>query len=135
MTVQRLDRLVQSYERSNDRTHTVYVSAELPDNHPSIRKLKEMPETIQPGAYVTFDQFTVARHSVHETPGHDSARHIMFEVVTNRGMYLGRSDSVEDTRHLLPRGMRFEIVGVGPATYETRPHGHGDRIIVQLREI
>lgn len=133
--VQRLDRLVQSYERVNDRTHTVYVSVELPDYYPSIHSEDSLPEAYQPGSRIAFDQFTVARHSLHETPGHDSSRHIVFEVATNRGMYLGRSDSIEDTHHLLPRGMQFEVAAVGAATYETRPKSHGDRLIVQLREI
>ncbi len=63
---------------------------------------RDLPANLQPGSTVAFDQFTLTRHNLHETPGHDSARHVVFEVVTSRGMYLGRSDSVEDTTHLLP---------------------------------
>lgn len=134
-TVQRLDRLMQSYERANDRTHTVYVAVELPDYYPDVKRSHQMPETLQPGMRIAFDQFTLARHNMHETPGHDGARHIVFELTTSRGMYLGRSDSIEDTRHLLPRGMQVEVAAVEHITYETRPQGHGSRIIVQLKEI
>ncbi|QNJ90014.1 hypothetical protein HZU40_00730 (plasmid) [Mycolicibacterium fluoranthenivorans] len=132
--VQRLDRAIQSYERLNDRTHKVYVAVELPDNHQDVRGLRDLPANLRPGSGVAFDQFTLTRHNLHETPGHDSDRHVVFEVVTSRGMYLGRSDSVEDTTHLLPRGMQFEISSADYATYETRSGGFGERLVLQLRE-
>lgn len=132
--VQRLDRAIQSYERLNDRTHKVYVAVELPDTHTDVRRLRDLPVSLRPGSAVAFDQFTLTRHNLHETPGHDSDRHVVFEIVTSRGMYLGRSDSVEDTTHLLPRGMRFEVVSADYATYETQSGGFGERIVIQLRE-
>jgi hypothetical protein len=132
--VQRLDRAIQSYERLNDRTHKVYVAVELPDTHSDIRRLRDLPVNLRPGAAVAFDQLTLTRHNLHETPGHDSNRHVVFEVVTSRGMYLGRSDSVEDTTHILPRGMQFEVASAEYATYETRPGGFDERIVLQLRE-
>jgi len=49
-------------------------------------------------------------------------------------MYLGRSDSLEDTTHVLPRGMQFEVASVDYATYETAADNYGARIVVQLRE-
>jgi hypothetical protein len=59
----------------------------------------------------------------------------VFEIETDRGMYLGRSDKVDDTAHLLPRGMRFEVVSAGQGRYR-RPDGTiGRRMIVQLRDI
>ncbi len=85
--VQRLDRAIQSYERLNDRTHKVYVAVELPDNHRDVRGLRDLPANLRPGSAVAFDQFTLTRHNLHETPGHDSDRHVVFEVVTSRGMY------------------------------------------------
>ena len=132
--VQRLDRAIQSYERLNDRTHKVYVAVELPDTHTDVRRLRDLPVSLRPGSAVVFDQFTLTRHNLHETPGHDSDRHVVFEIVTSRGMYLGRSDSVEDTTHLLPRGMRFEVVSADYVTYETQSGGFGERIVLQLRE-
>lgn len=132
--VQRVDRAIQSYERLNDRTHKVYVSVALPDDLRSVRGKNDLPESLLPGSRVTFDQFTVTRHNLHETPGNDSDRHVVFELVTSRGMYLGRSDSVRDTAHLLPRGMPFEVVNADVATYATASGGYNERLIVQLRE-
>ncbi len=131
--VQRLDRVIQSYERENDRTHTVYVAVKLPDTHGDITDIDNLPANLRPGATVAFDQFTIARHSIHETPGHDSGRYLMFEMATSRGMYFGHSDSVEDTTHLLPRGMPFEVVSAGYAVYENGD-SYGTRLILQLRE-
>ena len=38
---------------------------------------------------------------------------VVFEKETDRGIYMGRSDTVAATAHLLPRGMRFEVVSAG----------------------
>jgi hypothetical protein len=132
--VQRLDRAIQSYERLNDRTHRVYVAVRLPDNQRDITKPSDLPASLQPGASVAFDQFTLTRHNLHETPGHDSSRYVVFEVVTSRGMYLGRSDSVEDTTHVLPRGMQFDVASAEHVAYATRPRGFNERLVLQLRE-
>jgi len=132
--VQRLDRAIQSYERLNDRTHRVYVAVRLPDTHGDVVKPSDLPENLQPGSTIAFDQFTLTRHNLHETPGHDSARHVVFEVVTSRGMYFGRSDSVEDTTHLLPRGMQFDVVSAEHVAYATESGGFEERLVVQLKE-
>lgn len=132
-TVQRLDRMVQSYERLNDREHKVYVAVELPTTHRDVKGLKDLPPNMRPGANMTFDQFTLAKHNLHELPSHDSPRHLVFEIVTSRGAYLGRSDTVEDTTHLLPRAMNMQAVSAEHITYET-PGGYNGRIVIQLRE-
>jgi hypothetical protein len=132
--VQRLDRAIQSYERLNDRTHHVYVAVRLPDTHRDVAKPEDVPANLQPGATVAFDQFTLTRHNLHEAPGHGSSRHVMFEIVTSRGMYLGRSDSVEDTTHLLSRGMQFDVVSAEHVAYATRSGGFNERVVLQLRE-
>jgi hypothetical protein len=133
--VQRLDRTIQSYERINDRTHTVYVAVELPDNHGDVNFEDDLPDTLRPGARVAFDQFTVARHNLHEAPGHDSRRCVMLEITTSRGMYMGRSDSLDDTTHLLPRGMQFEVVAADNGTYADGGKGFREHpLIVQLKE-
>ncbi|MFF2027530.1 hypothetical protein [Rhodococcus koreensis] len=44
-------------------------------------------------------------------------RDVVFEIETDRGMYVGRSDTVGDTAHLLPRGMRFEVISAGEGRY------------------
>lgn len=133
-TVQRLDRAIQSFERLNDRTHKVYVSVQLPAGYGPITKPEDLPANLQPGAAVAFDQFTLTKHNLHETPGHDSSQHLVFEIVTSRGMYLGRSDSIEDTTHVLPRGIQAEVVNAQFATYETKPGGFDERLVIQLRE-
>lgn len=132
-TVQRLDRMIQSYEKINDREHKVYVAVELPDNHSDVGSLADIPRSMRPGATLAFDQFTVAKHNLHELPSHDSKRHIVFEIVTRRGAYLGRSDTVEDTTHLLPRGLHTQAVSAEHVTYET-PGSYNGRIVIQLRE-
>jgi hypothetical protein len=131
--VQRLDRVIQSYERENDRTHTVYVAVKLPDTYHDVKDIDHVPANLRPGQKLTFDQFTIARHSLHEAPGHDSHRHLMFEITTSRGMYFGRSDSVEDTTHVLPRGLPCEVASIGQATYE-KGNSYGTRLVLQLRE-
>lgn len=135
VTVQRLDRLVQSYERNNDRSHRVYVSVRMPDRHGDVNTAADLPSTLAPGAIVEFDQFTLAHHNLHETHGHDSNRYVVLELVTSRGMYMGRSDSVEDTTHLLPRGMRAQVVAAEGAPYALGPNGFGHRLVVQLQEV
>lgn len=132
--VQRLDRAIQAYERLNDRAHRVYVAVKLPDNRGDITKPSDLPANLRPGASIAFDQFTLTRHNLHETPGHDSSRHVVFEVVTSRGMYLGRSDSVEDTTHILPRGMQFDVASAEHVAYATRSGGFNERVVLQLRE-
>ncbi len=132
--VQRLDRVIQSYEQANDRTHTVYVAVKLPDTHADIGSARELPANLRPGQKVTFDQFTIARHSLHEAPGHDSGRYLMFELTTSRGMYLGHSDSVEDTTHVLPRGLSCEVASAEGTVYDNGRGGHGTRLVLQLRE-
>jgi hypothetical protein len=132
--VQRVDRAIQSYERLNDRTHRVYVAVDLPDTVADVTKPEDLPDSLQPGSTITFDQFTLTRHNLHETPGHDSSRHVVFEVVTSRGMYLGRSDSVEDTTHLLPRGMQFDVASAEHVAYATRSGGFNERLVIQLKE-
>jgi hypothetical protein len=131
--VQRLDRVIQSYERENDRTHTVYVAVKVPDTHSDVKDVDDLPANLRPGAKVTFDQFTIAQHSMHEAPGHDSDRYLMFEMTTSRGMYFGHSDSVEDTTHVLPRGMPCEVASAGYAVYENGA-SYGTRLVLQLRE-
>ena len=132
--VQRLDRAIQSYERLNDRTHTVYVAVLLADNHRDVRQIGDLPSTLAQGSVVSFDQFTMCKHNVSETPGGGYGRHVVFEIATSRGMYLGRSDSVVDTTHVLPRGMRFTIGEAVFATHDDGAGGYSSRIVVQLTE-
>jgi hypothetical protein len=103
VTVQRLDRAIQSYERLNDRAHKVYVAVQLPDTHRDLKTDRDLPTSLQPGAVVAFDQFTLTRHNLHETPGHDSSRHVVLEIVTSRG-YIWVARTVLRTPHTFCRG-------------------------------
>jgi hypothetical protein len=69
-----------------------------------------------------------------EPPGGGETMPVL-EIQTRRGMYLGRSDSLDDTTHLLPRGLRLRVVDIHEAVFE-RPDGTlGRRPVVQLRDI
>ncbi|MCX5046242.1 hypothetical protein OG921_24015 [Aldersonia sp. NBC_00410] len=130
--VQRVDRAIQTAERVNDRGHVVYCSVTLPDKLPE--RPQDLPSTLQPGSKIEFDRFTMATHAVHQLEPALGEREIVFEIQTDRGMYLGRSDRVDDTAHLLPRGMRFEVVSSHLGRYR-RPDGTiARRMMVQLRD-
>jgi hypothetical protein len=134
--VQRVDRAIQAYERGSGRGHVVYVNLELPDavrgGHPLGTARAYFPE----GSAIDLDRFTGAAHSMHEVePPGGGADMPVLEVRTRRGMYLGRSDSLDDTTHLLPRGMRLQVVAMHDATFE-RPDGStGRRPVIQVRDI
>lgn len=133
--VQRIDRVIQRYERNNDRYHRLYFSVKMPRSAGMIITPRDLPSTLRPGKRFTLDQFTLAKHDLGELPGTGTydQEYVIFETVTPRGLYLGRSDTVPDSTHLLPRGMNFEIVDAGTAPFHT-PDGGQDRLIVQLRE-
>ncbi|ELB87474.1 hypothetical protein Rwratislav_39560 [Rhodococcus wratislaviensis IFP 2016] len=131
--VQRIDRAIQTAERVNDRGHVVYCAARLPHTVPASGT--NLPAALQQGSMLDFDRFTMTTHTIHQLESDLDSRDLVFEIETDRGMYLGRSDKVDDTAHLLPRGMRFEVVSAGQGRYR-RPDGAiGRRMIVQLRDI
>ena len=137
--VQRVDRAVQAYERANDRGHVVYSNVRMPA---SINRSNLEPfvgHNFKAGRVLEFDRFTAGAHTLHELEvgpdDPDAQRTAVFEIQTRRGMYLGRSDSVDDTGHLLPRGMRLRVAGVHTATFR-RPDGStGRRQVIQLTDI
>ena len=57
--------------------------------------------------------------------GSNSQRTAVLKIQTRRGIYLGRSDSVDDTAHLLPRRVRLRVVGNPAATYRRRDGSTG----------
>jgi len=131
--VQRVDRAIQTAERFNDRGHILYCAVTLPHMVP--QEAVNLPSTLQPDSRLDFDRHTMATHALHELDPTVGERDVVFEIETDRGMYMGRSDTVDDTAHLLPRGMRFEVVSAGEGRYR-RPDGSiGRRMIVQLRDI
>ena len=133
VSVQRLDRAVAAYERANDRGHLLYANVALPlgtgHNLEGFTR-RHFPE----GRVVELDRFTGCAHTLHQLEDASTAgeRPVVFEMATRRGAYLGTSDSVDNTTHLLPRGMRLRVVSVHSARYR-RPDGtEGRQQVVQL---
>ncbi len=140
-SVQRLDRLIQSYERDSGRGHVVYAVVELPTDT-AVTRRRDVPATLQPGARISFDQYTMATHTLHEAAAvaerrraeGSTATAVILEIETSRGMYLGRSDSVNDTSHLLPRGLGMRVAGIDEHADYARPGGYDSTLVVQLRD-
>lgn len=131
--VQRIDRAIQTAERGNDRGHVVYCAVSVPHSLPE--QPANLPGALQPGSRIDFDRYTMTTHTIHELESVAGEREVIFEMETPRGMYLGGSDSVDDTSHLLPRGMRWKVVSSHEGRYQ-RPDGTmGRRYVVQLRDI
>lgn len=132
-TARRLDRMIQRYERRNDRGHVIYTNTLIPSGVPTARVYSS---TFAEGEVVDFDRYTVGAHDMHETEddiiGHEKM--VTFEIATRRGRYFGGGASSGNTRHLLPRGLRLVVVGKDSVTY-TRPDGTtGRRHVVQLAD-
>ena len=131
--VQRIDRAIQTAERENDRGHVIYCAVSLPHDPPA--EAKNLPSTLQSGSRIEFDRYTMTTHAIHELDEVIGEREVIFEMETARGMYLGRSDSSDDTAHLLPRGMQWEVVGSHDGRYRRPDGSYGRCRIVQLRDI
>lgn len=136
--IRRIDRSIQAYEQRNDRGHVVYSNVRMPwyINHQNLPGF--LGNNFIPGSRVSFDRYTHATHQLHETASYledPDGRVAVFEIQTRRGAYLGQSDKRDNTQHLLPRGMEFEVVGVHRATYRTPDGSGGTRMVVQLRDV
>jgi len=135
--VQRMDRAIQAYERNNDRGHVVYANVEMPTMINSSNLEGFVRNNFGPGRVLEFDRYTGGAHTMHqvETGAANAHRTAVFEIQTRRGLYLGRSDGVDDTTHVLPRGMQVQIVGSHWAKYQ-RPDGtQGRRHVIQLLDV
>lgn len=136
--VRRIDRSIQAYERNNDRGHVVYSNVRMPTYINHQNRVGFLRRNFTPGERVSFDRYTQATHQLHETAAQDSdagGSVVVFEMQTRRGAYLGQSDKRDNTQHLLPRGMDFEVVGVHQASYRDPGGTTGTRMVVQLRDI
>ena len=136
--VRRIDRSIQAYERRNDRGHVVYSNVRMPwyINHQNLPGF--LNNNFTPGSRIAFDRYTAGTHQLHETAGYladPDGRVAVFEMQTRRGAYLGQSDKRDNTQHLLPRGMEFEVVGVHEASYRSPDGSVGTRMVVQLRDV
>jgi len=134
--IQRVDRSIMAYERANDRGHVVYCNVQMPSAVNASNLSGFLRNTFRPGSAIAFDRFTMGAHTMHEIEREDpdAQRTAVFEIQTLRGAYLGRSTSLDDTAHLLPRGPQYQIVGTHTATYQ-RPDGStGRREVIQLTD-
>ena len=133
-SVQRVDRAIQSYERENQRSHVVYTNVRMPRFINSSNVDGYVVNVFQPGKRIEFDRFTMGAQNLHEMDGVRAPAVVAFEIQTRRGAYLGRSDSIDDTSHFLPRGMSLEVVATEHATYRRPDGSEGRRLVVQLKE-
>ena len=111
-TVQRVDRLIQGYERESDRGHVVYVVAKMPEDFQPTTAAG-VPTSLQPGSRLSFDQFSTAHHTLEEavsTADQTGQATIILEIETGRGIFLG--DSTSNTSHLLPRGLSLRVEAI-----------------------
>jgi len=70
-----------------------------------------------------------------EPPAGVAADGPVLEIQTRRGMYLGRSDSLDDTAHLLPRGLQLQVVGMHEADYQRPDRSAGRRAVIQCLDV
>jgi hypothetical protein len=136
--VRRVDRAIQAYEQNNDRGHVIYTNVTLPwyINHGNVEGF--LRNNFEPGQRLSFDRWTAGTHQLHETSRHMPNPHgrvVVFELQTRRGAYMGRSDTVDNTEHLLPRGLQFEVSDVVEAAYRAPDGSSGTRLVVQMRDV
>jgi len=136
--VRRVDRSIQAYERRNDRGHVLYSNVRMPHYINAQNLPGFLRHNFTPGSKVAFDRYTHATHQLHEAAAHiddPEGRVAVFEMQTRRGAYLGQSDKRDNTQHLLPRGMEFEVAAVQEASFRRRDGSIGTRMVVQLRDV
>lgn len=134
--IRRVDRAIQSYERGNDRGHVLYSNVLMPAYINASNADGFVARNFAPGRRLEFDRFTQATHQLHETRDQvgSTAQAVTFEIETRRGAYLGQSDKRDNTQHLLPRGMQFEVVGSHQASFIDRSGRRQQCMVVQLRD-
>ena len=140
--VRRVDRSIAAYERGNDRGHVLYANVEMPVSINEANLEAFVARRLPVGTVVAFDRYTGATHQLHEATaraqevfGPDVAEVPVFEIATRRGAYLGHSDSMDDTAHLLPRAMVFQVVGSHRAGFTAPDGASGQRTVIQLRDV
>lgn len=136
--VRRIDKAIQAYEAGNDRGHVVYTAVQLPHYINTSNLVPFVERNFRVGRQISFDRYTAAHHQLHESVAVTRAqpeRAVIFEIQTRRGAYLGRSDRVDDTSHLLPRGLQVQVSAVEQVSYRARDGSTGSYVVVQLRDI
>lgn len=135
--IRRIDRSIQAYERRNERGHVVYANVSMPGWINGSNADGFIIKNFPAGRRVAFDRYTQSTHQLHETRSHvgGSQQVVTFELETRRGAYLGQSDKKDNTHHLLPRGLEFEVVGSHRAAFTDRDGRLQQCLVVQLRDI
>ena len=131
--VQRVDQAIQTAERFNDRGHILYCAVTLPTRCLRKRSTCPRPCSRDRGWTSTGTQWP-PMPCTNSTRRSESGTWCSRSKRTGACIWGGRTRST-DTAHLLPRGMRFEVVSAGEGRYR-RPDGSiGRRMIVQLRDV
>lgn len=135
--IRRIDRSIQAYERRNSRGHVLYTNVQLPGYINPGNVTGFVRNNFAAGDRVAFDRYTAATHQLYETAAQtpDGGSVVVFEMQTRRGAYLGHSARIDNTQHLLPRGLEFEVAGVETVTFQDRHGSSGQRIVVRLRDV
>lgn len=136
--VARVDRAIQAYEKAHTRGHLVYTNVRFPDSINQANLEGFTRNRFTPGTTVDFDQYTMGAHCLHEVEpvagDPDAGRTAVFEIHTRRGMYLGASDSRDDTAHLLPRSLALTVVSTHQARFRTPDGTIRTRTVIQLAD-
>lgn len=134
----RVDSAIRRYETAGPgQDHLLYAEIQLPSTVVSSNVRGYTRHAFPEGEHVYVDNYMPARHSldaVSSGDDMDERRRPVFEIQTQRGMYLGQGANAKPqaTGHLLPRAMKYKVVGVREADYVDE-HGHlGTRTVVQL---
>lgn len=138
--VRSLDLAIADIESTNRREHIVYAPLFSPDGKQDT-VLKHFRETMQRNSEMSpfdqrtedFDRYVVADHNLSNLDRFGGE--VVAEIRTTRGGYIGGSDTVKEAEHILPRGMRYSIVGIQEnVTYIRNDGSQGQRTVVQLED-
>ena len=138
--VRRMDMAIRDSEKENRREHIVYAPLFAPggDKNALLAHFRETMDKNQKrpeGEKRTedFDRYVVADHNLANLDRFSSE--VVAEIRTARGGYVGGSDTVNEAEHILPRGMRYNVVSVQENVTYLRPDGSmGRRTVVQLED-
>lgn len=128
-----MDWAIQKYERGNERNHVVYTRVDLPGFVNETNVAGYVRNQHAAGDIVDFDRYTLGAHTMHEVEG-DAGRSVVYEILTRRGAYIGQSRDVDNTAHLLPRGLRLEVVGTHRARFRRRDGTLGEHVVVSVTD-
>lgn len=138
--VRSMDLAIADIESTNRREHVVYAPLFSPDGKQET-VLRHFRETMQRNSEMSaldqrtedFDRYVVADHNLSNLERFNGE--VVAEIRTARGGYVGGSDTVKEAEHILPRGMRYNIIGIQEnVTYLRNDGTQGQRTVVQLED-